>query len=275
MRRCKLCGQSTGLWRATHKECERRHAAGASEIAAIIERAATQPDPGIDITRAIDDIKRRSWIGDQTADLVVVEAWENEVEIAFSDGVLSEDEENRLQNIVDVLQIPRDVIDRGGSYTKLVKGAILRDILNGIIPQRVKIDGVMPVNLQRGEALVWAFPGVTYIEKKDGKVYVGRSEGVSVRICKGVYWRTGSFRGRSVPYTESTSYFGDLLVTSKHLYFNGVEKSFRVRYDKVLSWEPYSDGIGIMRDAVNAKPQLFVTGDGWFTYNLVTNLAHM
>jgi len=36
---------------------------------------------------------------------------------------------------------------------------------------------------------------------------------------------------------------------------------------------PYSDGIGIHRDAASAKPQIFVTGDGWFTYNLVVNLA--
>ena len=33
------------------------------------------------------------------------------------------------------------------------------------------------------------------------------------------------------------------------------------------------DGIGVMRDAQTAKPQEFRTSDGWFIYNLVTNLA--
>ena len=28
-----------------------------------------------------------------------------------------------------------------------------------------------------------------------------------------------------------------------------------------------------MRDAQTAKPQSFRTGDGWFVYNLVTNMA--
>ena len=41
------------------------------------------------------------------------------------------------------------------------------------------------------------------------------------------------------------------------------------------SFEPYEDGFGIMRDAQTAKPQTFVTGDGWFVYNLATNLAQM
>ena len=36
---------------------------------------------------------------------------------------------------------------------------------------------------------------------------------------------------------------------------------------------PCTDGIGVMRDAQTAKPQEFRTGDGWFIYNLVTNLA--
>jgi hypothetical protein len=37
----------------------------------------------------------------------------------------------------------------------------------------------------------------------------------------------------------------------------------------------FTDGIAVFRDASTAKPQIFVTGDGWFTYNLVTNLARL
>ena len=42
-----------------------------------------------------------------------------------------------------------------------------------------------------------------------------------------------------------------------------------------MSFDPYDDGFGIMRDAQTAKLQTFRTGDGWFPYNLVTNLAQM
>ena len=45
--------------------------------------------------------------------------------------------------------------------------------------------------------------------------------------------------------------------------------------DGIVAFEPYEDGFGIMRDAQTAKPQTFVTGDGWFVYNLATNLAQM
>jgi hypothetical protein len=59
------------------------------------------------------------------------------------------------------------------------------------------------------------------------------------------------------------------------VYFSGASKSFRIRHDKIVSIEPYSDGVGIQRDAQTARPQVFVTGDGWFTYNLLMNVSNL
>jgi hypothetical protein len=55
----------------------------------------------------------------------------------------------------------------------------------------------------------------------------------------------------------------------------GLRKRFRVRLDRIVSFEPYSDGIGIMRDAQSAKPQMFSVGDGWFIYNPVSNIYRL
>jgi hypothetical protein len=48
-----------------------------------------------------------------------------------------------------------------------------------------------------------------------------------------------------------------------------------VRYDRIVSFDPYDDGFGIMREAQSAKRQSFRAGDGWFVYNLATNLAQI
>ena len=66
---------------------------------------------------------------------------------------------------------------------------------------------------------------------------------------------------------------GILGITDKHLYFSSGSKNFRVKYDKIVTFTPFEDGIGIQKDATNAKPQVFKNNDGWFTYNLVINLA--
>ena len=68
---------------------------------------------------------------------------------------------------------------------------------------------------------------------------------------------------------------GLLGFTTKHIYFSRARNKFLVRYDRIVDFEPFSDGFGIMRDAQTAKPQSFKTGDGWFACNLAVNFAQM
>ena len=94
--------------------------------------------------------------------------------------------------------------------------------------------------------------------------------------ARGLYYRVGGFRGERVQTTETTHVdTGLLAATTKHLYFSGPHKGFRVRYDRIVAFKPYRDGIGVQREVATAKPRKFITGDGWFIYNLVTNLARL
>ena len=99
---------------------------------------------------------------------------------------------------------------------------------------------------------------------------------MSIRIAKGLYYRIGAFKGEKIQTSEMIHADTGLMgVTNKHIYFVGSSKRFRIAYNKIVSFEPFSDGIGVQRDAQTAKPQSFSTGDGWFAYNLITNLAQM
>ena len=42
-------------------------------------------------------------------------------------------------------------------------------------------------------------------------------------------------------------------------------------YDRIVDFEPFMDGFGIMRIAQTAKPQSFQNRDGWFAFNLAVN----
>ncbi len=162
------------------------------------------------------------------------------------------------------------------SCAKTIKGAVLRDVMDGAIPERMKVEGNLPFNLQKTEKIIWVFQDVDYYEQKKRTRYVRGSQGVSICIAKGLYYRTGAFKGERVETHETIHTDTGLLgVTNKHIYFSGNAKSFRIRHDKIVSFEPFSDGIGLQRDAATAKPQTFVTGDGWFTYNLITNVAQL
>ena len=104
----------------------------------------------------------------------------------------------------------------------------------------------------------------------------GSSHGLSIRVARGVYYRPSTFRSRPIEWEETIHADTGLLgLTTKHIYFAGNRKKFRVRYDRIVSFDAYNDGFGIMRDAQTAKPQTFRTGDGWFAYNLAANLSQM
>ncbi|MGQ9811487.1 MAG: hypothetical protein ACUVQ7_09115, partial [bacterium] len=207
---------------------------------------------------------------------LLARAWEAAVLQALEDGVLSEKEEQCLLAFKDHFALPTEALDRNNAYTRVLKAAVLRDILDGRIPQRVKIDGSLPFNFQKGETLVWLFQNVAYYEPRTCTSYSGVYSGASLRISKGIYYRLGGFQGTpTVTTTTALVDKGMLGITNRHIYFVGDVKSLRLRYDKIVSFTPYSDGIGVQRDAVSARRQIFVTGDGWFTYNLLTNLAHL
>ena len=188
----------------------------------------------------------------------------------------SRDEENALAKYADYFSLDQHALDRKGVQTSLVQAAVIRDVAQGIVPQRQRVNGTVPFNLMKSETLVWMIQGVDYLETVTRRERRGTSHGVSIRVARGLYYSPRQFRSRPIEWEETVHANTGLLgLTTKHLYFAGARKKFRVRYDKIVSFEPYSDGFGIMRDAQTAKPQTFRTGDGWFAYNLAVNLAQM
>ncbi len=207
---------------------------------------------------------------------LLAQAWEAAVEGSLEDGVLSLDEEAALLRYLDHFGLLVSEVDTNGAHRNMVKSAVIRELAEGIVPDRMRGSVQHPFNLMKSEKLVWLFGGVDYIETTTRRERRGTSHGVSIRVARGLYYRPSTFRSRVHEWEENVHADTGLLgVTTKHLYFHGPKKRFRVRLDKIVSFEPYSDGIGIMRDAQTAKPQVFSVGDGWFIYNLVTNISSL
>jgi len=274
---CSYCGTPAGFLRGRHKACHASHKQGRDLFLQRAEDTCLGRLPVDDLIPILQQLQQTHYITDQQHRSLLIEAWQKAVEEVFADGLLSEEEENGLITVSDRFQLTQDDLDQRGAFTRVVKGGVLRDLMEGTIPQRLRLSEPLPFNFQKSEALIWVFQGVDYYKQKTRRQRVGSGAGLSIRIAKGIYYRTSAFQSQPVAITETV--LGDnglLAVTNKHLYFGGGSgKSFRVRLDKIVSFEPYSNGIGIHRDTATAKPESFVTGDGWFTFNLVRNAANM
>jgi hypothetical protein len=272
---CVYCHKPAGFLRTAHKECKKQHQSGEQRILSLVAGMTAKSVSEKQLEAIIKNEAKNSFIDEKTQKKLIIAGWEQAVERAFDDGLLSQEEEDALVELQTHFNLTQDSLDTHGAYSKVVKGAVLRDILSGKIPERVKIAGALPFNLQKNEILVWVFQNVDYYEEKTCTHYKGGSHGVSIRVAKGIYYRVGAFKGRRVQTQEAIHDTGLLGVTNKQIYFAGSTKRFRIGYNKIVAIEPYSNGISILRDAATAKPQTFVTGEGWFIYNLMTNLAQI
>lgn len=279
MAKCMRCGQKVNIFSTRHQECEDKYRSGMAEYLSVVSKWVLAP---IDVTllRArLTEIRHRSFLTEDDENALLIRGWIAGAEVALGDNLLTKDEEQSLATAKSELLLTQQDLtsndtNQTSAYFRVIKAAFLRDLIEGKPPKKIVVDGDLPFVLQKGEILYWLFPDTTYCEQRMRTHFEGGSSGISFRVAKGVYYRAGGFRGHSVSTSEIVTIGrGTLGITDKNIYFNCPAKTFRVKYDKIISFTPYSDGIGIQRDAQTAKPQVFITGDGWFLYNLVRNLA--
>ena len=131
---------------------------------------------------------------------------------ALDAGVLSEEVENRLLDLKEGLSLSSGDLLQADAWDRMAKSAVLRDLMQGVIPKRMRFDGNLPLNFQKGEQVVWVFDQVDYLEEKTRRQYVGGSSGISVRVMKGVYDHVVDLRARrSIEPNGSTQIPGWLL----------------------------------------------------------------
>jgi hypothetical protein len=165
--------------------------------------------------------------------------------------VLSEAEDNALGEFMEHCGLSQGQLDLS-TITRLGMAAALRDVMEGKMPERLKVSGNIPFNFEGDEQMVWLWSPVQLAEERTQRTRVGLGTGPSVRIARGVYWHVGGFASRQIEST-SVEYVdrGVLAATTQHLYFAGEHRSMKIPYEKIISWEQYDNGIGICQSGAD------------------------
>ena len=279
---CKYCGKPAGFLHSAHPACQDAHLQleqaihlKRQQVSLAILQAIKTDDDFSNLDKAIAELDPALGVNSVDRQTLLVKGWQTYVGGLLLEGPPSVEDEQRLVAFQRHFGLTQADLDRNGAYTSLTKASILRDLASGIVPQRCSISGPLP-NIQKGEQIVWGFPGTKYLQDKTHRQFIGASQGVSFRVVRGVYYHVGAFKGQPVETTDRVLVDTGLTVlTDKNIYFAGSSTSFRLPYPKVVSFESFSNGIGFWKDAANAKAQYLITGDGLFAYNLVMNLSKL
>jgi len=275
MAKCSYCGENAGFFKDFHPECKQRQLDGWAEMVATAHKAASGQEPSEGLLTKLSSISQSSYLPDSAQRHALVAGWGQALDSFLDDTVLTQDEQATLLGFANSFGLTKEELNTNGAFDRAIKANILSELLQGRLPE-AQVNFSLPLNLKKNETVVYLFQSVTYLEERTRRKYVGGSHGVSIKVMRGVYYRVGAFKAAPIITSQMEHVdSGILVVTNENLYFQGSRKTFRVPYSKIVGFTQYSDGIGFQRDAASAKPQTFVTGDGWFTCNLIESLARM
>lgn len=271
---CKYCKKDAGWFRNSHDECEVIHKNGVEELRSCITSCFQRCEDFYLYQSKINEVISRSYI--QTEDLknIYISSIDSAVEQYLNDGLISPKEKSTIARFIQFTGYTAADLNQNGTIEKMLQCEVLVQLLNGQQPTpQITVAGSLPFMLGKDENLIWVFRNITLHQQKVRREYKGRNRGFNIRICKGVYYRTGGFKGTPIETTYMHKVgIGMVCLTTKHLYFSSPEKSIKIPYDKILSVETYSNGVGIQKDGANDKP-IFLEGlNSWFTYNVIANL---
>lgn len=190
----------------------------------------------------------------------------------LNDGLISGSEQAMLDDFSNYLNLPTNNLPtryQGSSIEKIKQAEILRQLQNGITPIARPCN--LPIILSQGEQVIWTYDNVVMYQEKITREWVGRHSGISYRITKGVYYRTGGSKGHPVERSSMENMgVGMLILTNKNICFHTNSRSVKIPYKKLAGMTPYSDGIEIHQDGAKAQRQVFQGFDSWFMMNLLS-----
>ena len=161
------------------------------------------------------------------------------------------------------LQEERELeVQKNRDYVRQVNESILAILNEDKLPDVDWSDlGALPFKFQKTEHLIYVFRNARYAEQRVKREIVGRSAGTSVRVARGVSIRMAGSRGTPVERDEVVDRgMGMMAVTNRHLYFNG-QRSFRIRFDKIVSVGPVKNGVEVTRDRASGLAEYFFVGE--------------
>ena len=150
---------------------------------------------------------------------------------------LNESEVEKIKKIVE------KVIIENKKEIQVEKDDDIKDIFKYLS------NNASPFLTQKDEHIILIIPAVGLREPRSIRTSSGGYGGTSFRVTKGIRVNTGRFSSTSLSHEELKNIDGgDLVVTNRRLFFAGNQRTANVIFKKIVSIEPYSNGIVLHKD---------------------------
>lgn len=138
-----------------------------------------------------------------------------------------------------IIDIIKELMGTSNNKNSLMNIETLNMIKSGQLPTI----NVPNINLASDEICHYVDRGYTFKDKIITTGYTGKSNGVSIRVMKGLTYRTGGSGAKAIRKTQRTTYIGTLYITNKRIIYSSTNECFDKTFDKITSITEVTDGI--------------------------------
>lgn len=267
---CRICGQPAGMLKSVHRKCASDRADAEAKLIEVLSGYSALPDNRSNpdgLRSFIEKLAAKANFDEHEFKAFVGREIQSTINSIMADNDISDTEMNRLNEIFAACDLsPTDLSEDSNDI--LVNGLILRDLRKGIVKSRIPFASELPINLKRGEEVLWFTAPVERLEPKTRTKYVGGSHGFSFRIMRGVSYRVGTFKGEPIQTTSLVSMgVGGFASTNLAVYFLASGSNLRMSISTISTVDCYSDGICLTPN--RGKSQIFLMKNPTFASELV------
>ena len=272
---CIYCGNGAGFLKSKHKHCADAALQATSKISGLLPNLLDKSLDPSSLATKLQEIRATANLTEKEFRESIGAGLLHLRDRILNDGTVNEQEETLVANVLGQLVSLVDEGTLNSVKSELVKALILGDLSEGRVVNRLDLKD-LPILLKPKETVLWAFTGVKYFAYRRNRQFVSGSRGVSVRVAKGLYFRAGASKGRTIVTDDLTHEdTGIFVISDQAVYFKGVKSSFSIDVLRILSVEPFSDSLELSDNRKTSKPMLFGVSDPVFAANLILNLRNL
>jgi hypothetical protein len=270
MGKCVYCGKPAGFLTYSHPECRNADSAAYDELVRSLAGFSSKSPAFNNLTAHIESLATAGQLSALMKDAAIYDGLKRFANGACEISLPPSEVARQVQAFVRANGLRAKA---GMIHIKTLNTIEQIEALSLVAEHKgatLQKSAAFGINIGRDETPIWSFLGTKLYEERTHTRRVGGGRGVSVRVAKGVYYHTGHFKSHTETTIEEEHIdTGTLLVTDKTVYFAGKAKSLKIPFHKIVTVAPCPGGVEIMKDGSSAKPEFFVTGEPWFTTNLL------
>ena len=123
MGNCIYCGQKAGMLKKKHDKCERNYKSGFNKMVEQVKDVITFRSGYNEINPFLNAICHDTFNQYRRQEAILT-AWDLAVEYFLEDGVLSVDEEDKIEKFMKHFNLNMDDLDKNNSYSKVVQAKL-------------------------------------------------------------------------------------------------------------------------------------------------------